>query len=61
MHQGKVPAKVKINAASSVPNKRTIHRTVQTFRAIDLVLEENNTRKHYVLTTDNWTVSALEL
>ena len=56
-----MPAKVKINAASSVPNKRTIHRTVQTFRAIDLVLEENNTRKHYVLTTDNWTVSALEL
>jgi len=36
MHHGKVSAKVKINAASRVPSKRTIHRTVQKFRTIDL-------------------------
>jgi hypothetical protein len=59
MRHGKLSAKVKINAASTVPNKRTIHRTVQKFRTVDLVLEENNTRKHYILTTGKWTVSTL--
>jgi len=61
MHHAKVSAEVKINAASTVPNKRTIYRTVQKFITVDLVLEEDNIRKYYVLTTDKWTVSALEL
>jgi hypothetical protein len=61
MRHGKVSTEVKINAASTVPHKRTTYRTMQIFCTIDLVLEENNTRKHYVLTTDKWTVSALEL
>jgi len=34
---------------------------MKIFRTVDLVLEENNTRKHYVLTRDKWTVSTLEL
>jgi len=61
MCHGKVSTEVKINAASTDPRKRTIHRTMKIFRTADLVLEEDNTRKHHVLTSDKWTVSTLEL